>query len=55
MRMPLDVPPAGWLAGPMYVHLNTVSRHFGAETKIMTVHTMVFKPHNLLVYSETLL
>jgi len=24
-------------AGTTYVHLNTVSQHFGAETKIMTV------------------
>ena len=29
MLVPLDVPPDG----PTYVHLKTVSRHFGAETK----------------------
>ena len=33
MRMPLDVP----LAGPTYVHLMTVSWHFGAETKTKNV------------------
>ena len=29
MRVPLDVMPAG----PTYVHLKTVFRHFGAKTK----------------------
>jgi len=29
MRVPLAVPPAG----STYIHLNTVSRHFHAETK----------------------
>jgi len=30
MRVPLDVP----LAGLTYIHLDTMSRQFGAETKI---------------------
>jgi len=37
MRVPLDVLLASLSAGLTYVHLNIVSRHFGAETKMFLV------------------
>jgi len=39
MRVLLDIT----LAGPIYVHLNTVSPHFGAETNMMDVFEMLLK------------
>jgi len=37
MDVSVDVPPAG----PTYVYLSTVSRHFGAETKTNAVKMII--------------
>jgi len=41
MHVPLD--------GPTYVHLNTMSRYFGAETKITSEIWTLVNPAGILV------
>ena len=50
MHMPLDEPPAS----PTYVYLKTVSRHFGAETKMhLNVSGVMYNWQLLKKFSKT--